>query len=44
VVSTFNAHMHPGEVAGPYPVTPMSPVSTLSAPTSDMLSTIVKLG
>lgn len=44
VVSTFNAHMHPGETAGPYPVTPMSPVSPLSPPTPDMLSTTVKLG
>ena len=44
VVSTFNAHMHPGQVAGPYPVTPMSPASTLTAPTQDMLSTKVKLG
>jgi uncharacterized protein involved in type VI secretion and phage assembly len=44
VVSTFNSHMHPGEVAGPYPVTPMTPVAPLSAPTPDMLSTTVKLG
>jgi len=44
VVSTFNAHMHPGQVAGPYPVTPMTPVSPLTPPTPDMLSTTVKLG
>lgn len=44
IVTTFNAHMHPGETAGPYPVTPMSPVSPLSAPTPDMLSNKVKLG
>jgi len=44
IVTTFNAHMHPGQVAGPYPVTPMSPVSPLSAPTPDMLSNKVKLG
>jgi len=44
IVTTFNAHMHPGETAGPYPVTPMSPVSPLNAPTQDMLSTKVKVG
>lgn len=44
VVATFNAHTHPGQVAGPYPVTPMTPVSPFTAPTSDMLSTKVKLG
>jgi uncharacterized protein involved in type VI secretion and phage assembly len=44
VVSTFNAHMHPGQVAGPYPVTPMTPVAPLTAPTPDMLSMKVKLG
>jgi uncharacterized protein involved in type VI secretion and phage assembly len=44
LVSTFNAHMHPGQMAGPVPVTPMSPVSPLTAPTPDMLSTTVKLG
>lgn len=44
IVTTFNAHMHPGQMAGPVPVTPMTPVSPLSAPTPDMLSTKVKLG
>jgi uncharacterized protein involved in type VI secretion and phage assembly len=44
LVSTFNAHMHPGEVAGPYPVTPMTPAAPLNAPTQDMLSNKVKLG
>jgi uncharacterized protein involved in type VI secretion and phage assembly len=44
LVSTFNAHMHPGEVAGPYPVTPMTPVAPMSSPTPDMLSMKVKVG
>jgi uncharacterized protein involved in type VI secretion and phage assembly len=44
IVSTFNSHMHPGQQAGPYPVTPMTPSSTFPTPTSDMLSTTVKLG
>jgi len=44
VVSTFNAHMHPGQVAGPYPVTPMTPVAPLTPPTPDMLSMTVKVG
>jgi len=44
LVSTFNAHMHPGQVAGPYPVTPMTPTAPLTPPTPDMLSTAVKLG
>jgi uncharacterized protein involved in type VI secretion and phage assembly len=44
LVATFNAHMHPGEVAGPYPVTPMTPVAPMNNPTPDMLSTKVKLG
>lgn len=44
VVSTFNSHMHSGQQAGPYPVTPMTPSTTLPTPTSDMLSTTVKLG
>ena len=44
VVTTFNAHMHPGQMAGPVPVTPMAPVAPLTPPTPDMLSMTVKLG
>lgn len=44
VVSMFNAHMHPGQMAGSIPVAPTPPVAPLSPPTPDMLSTKVKLG
>lgn len=44
VVAMFNAHMHPGEMAGPIPVTPTPPVMFLTPPTPDMLSMKVKLG
>ena len=44
IVTSFNAHMHPGQMAGPFPVTPMTPVAPFSPPTPDMLSTKVKLG
>jgi uncharacterized protein involved in type VI secretion and phage assembly len=44
IVTAFNAHMHPGQMAGPYAVTPMVPVAPLSPPTPDMLSMKVKLG
>jgi uncharacterized protein involved in type VI secretion and phage assembly len=44
LVTTFNTHMHPGQMAGPFPVTPMVPTAPLMAPTPDMLSTKVRLG
>ena len=44
VVTMFNAHMHPGQMAGPIPVTPAPPVAPLTPPTPDMLSVTVKLG
>lgn len=44
VVSMFNSHMHPGQVAGMTPVTPAPPVPLLSPPTPSLLSTKVKLG
>jgi hypothetical protein len=44
LVTSFNTHMHPGQMAGPFPVTPMVPAVPLSPPTPDMLSTAVKLG
>lgn len=45
IVATFNAHMHPGEMAGPVPlpVTPMPPVPPLTPPTPGLLSTTVLL-
>lgn len=44
VVSMCNAHMHPGQTAGPFPVTPAPPAAPLSPPTPELLSTTVKLG
>lgn len=44
VVTMFNAHMHPGQMAGPIPVTPTPPVAPLTPPTPAMLSMTVKLG
>jgi uncharacterized protein involved in type VI secretion and phage assembly len=44
LVTTFNMHMHPGQMAGPFPVTPMTPVGPFMPPTPDMLSMKVKLG
>jgi uncharacterized protein involved in type VI secretion and phage assembly len=44
VVDGFNSHMHPGQQAGPYPVVPKKPASPISAPSSDLQSTKVKLG
>lgn len=40
IVTTFNAHMHPGELAiGVLPVTPVPPVAPMTPPTPDLLST-----
>ena len=44
LVTLFNAHMHPGQTAGPFPVTPAPPVAPFTPPTPDMLSMKVKLG
>lgn len=44
VVLGFNTHMHPGQMAGPFPVTPMIPTAPLSPPTPDLLSMKVKVG
>jgi uncharacterized protein involved in type VI secretion and phage assembly len=44
LVTTFNTHLHPGETAGPYPVTPMTPASPANPPSSSLLSTKVKTG
>jgi hypothetical protein len=44
LVTMFNTHMHPGQMAGPFPVTPMTPVPPLTPPTPDLLSMKVKLG
>jgi uncharacterized protein involved in type VI secretion and phage assembly len=45
LVTLFNSHMHPGEMAaGMYPVTPMPPVAQFTPPTPDLLSMKVKAG
>jgi hypothetical protein len=45
VVSMFNTHLHPGQVAAGFiPVTPTPPVPALTPPTPDLLSTKVKTG
>ncbi len=45
IVTMFNAHMHPGELAGGFlPVTPVPPMPTMQPPTPDLLSTKVKAG
>ncbi len=44
LVTLFNAHMHPGETAMGFPVSPMPPVSAFPAPSPSLLSTKVKTG
>jgi uncharacterized protein involved in type VI secretion and phage assembly len=45
LVTLFNAHMHPGQLAaGVLPVTPMPPVAPFTPPTPDLLSMKVKAG
>jgi hypothetical protein len=45
IVTIFNVHMHPGELAiGVLPVTPMVPVAQMTPPTPSLLSLQVKTG
>jgi uncharacterized protein involved in type VI secretion and phage assembly len=44
LVSTFNSHMHPGQQAGPFPVTPMAPVPPAQPPDPSLLSQKVTTG
>jgi hypothetical protein len=44
VVQTYATHMHPGQMAGPLPVSPMAPMPPLPPPTPSLLSTKVKTG
>lgn len=44
LVTLFNSHMHPGQMAGPIPVTPAPPVAPFSPPTPNLISTKVRLG
>ena len=44
LVQSINIHMHPGQMAGPFPVTPAPPTAPATPPTPDLLSQTVKLG
>lgn len=44
LVSMFNSHLHPGQMAGPIPVTPAPPVPPFPPATISLLSTRVKAG
>jgi hypothetical protein len=44
VVSLFNTHVHPGELAGTVPVTPAPPVPPFPPAEPKLLSTKVKTG
>jgi uncharacterized protein involved in type VI secretion and phage assembly len=44
IVQTYTTHTHPGQMAGPFPVTPMTPVPPMQPATPDLLSTKVKTG
>jgi uncharacterized protein involved in type VI secretion and phage assembly len=44
LVNMHNLHMHPGQMAGPIPVTPTPPVAPLTPPTPSLISMKVTLG
>ena len=44
LVTLFNTHMHPGQLAGIFPVIPTPPVAPFTPPTPDLLSLKVKAG
>ncbi|MCY7399448.1 MAG: phage baseplate assembly protein V [Nocardioides sp.] len=44
LVQSINTHMHPGQVAGPFPVTPAPPTPPATPPTPELLSMKVKVG
>ena len=44
IVQMINTHMHPGETAGPFPVTPMIPTPPLTPPDPSLLSQKVMTG
>jgi hypothetical protein len=43
LVTIFNTHMHPGQMAGPIPVSPAPPVAPATPPTPNLLSLKVML-
>lgn len=44
LVSTYQSHTHPGQMAGPLPVSPMPPTPPAQPPSSSLLSTKIKEG
>jgi uncharacterized protein involved in type VI secretion and phage assembly len=44
LVQTYATHMHPGQTAGPFPVTPAPPTPPAQPATSSLLSTKVTVG
>jgi phage baseplate assembly protein gpV len=44
VVSTYASHVHPGQMAGPIPVSPAPPMPPLPPPTPSLVSTKVMTG
>jgi len=44
LVTLFNTHMHPGQMAGIIPVIPTPPVAPFTPPTPDLLSMKVRIG
>lgn len=44
IVQLYQTHTHPGQTAGPVPVTPTPPTPPLQAPTKALLSNIVTTG
>ena len=44
LVSMFNSHLHPGQMAGPFPVAPTPPVPPFPSATPSLLSVKVKTG
>ncbi|HVN06238.1 MAG TPA: phage baseplate assembly protein V [Bryobacteraceae bacterium] len=44
IVQIYQTHMHPGQTAGPVPVTPMPPTPPMQPPDPSLLSTIVTTG
>lgn len=44
LTSMLQSHVHPGQTAGPFPVTPAPPQPTLPTPSSSLLSQQVKTG
>lgn len=44
IVQSYQTHMHPGQTAGPLPVTPAPPTPPLPPPTPALLSNIVTTG